>query len=96
MDADVPGFVVNKLNARLFKGFLYLNDGREVSLHDSFALLDPLKRRQADSSRTCKLALAPAQKGPRRTNLRRILHQSGNVSDSISLDNNPIMSYIKS
>ena len=91
MDADPPGFVVDKLDACLLKRFLYLNDSREVSLHHSFALLDPLKRRQADPSRTGKLALAPAQKGPRRTYLRRILHRFGSVSDSISVDNNPIL-----
>ena len=47
-------------NAGLLKGFLYLEDGGEASFHDSFVLLDPLKRRQADPGSAGKLALAPA------------------------------------
>jgi hypothetical protein len=39
---------------------LYLEDGGEVSSHDSFVLLDPL-RRQADPGGARQLNLAPAQ-----------------------------------
>jgi len=76
MNADDSSLVVDKLYTCMFKGFLYLNDGGEISLHDSFTLLDALKRRQTDPRRAGKLALAPAQKGPCRTHLRRILHRS--------------------
>jgi hypothetical protein len=34
-DANFSGFIVGGANARLFKGFLYLEDGGEVSFHDS-------------------------------------------------------------
>ena len=44
-DAYFAGFTVGEVNAGLFKGFLYLEHGGEVSFHDSFILLDPLKRR---------------------------------------------------
>jgi hypothetical protein len=45
MDAYFAGFTVGEVNAGLFKGFLYLEHCRKVSFHDSFVLLDSLKRR---------------------------------------------------
>jgi hypothetical protein len=44
-DAYFAGLSVGEMNAGLFKGFLYLEHSGEVSFHDSFVLLDPLKRR---------------------------------------------------
>jgi hypothetical protein len=96
IDTNCPPFVVGKLDASLFKGLLYLNDGGEVSFHNSLVLLDSLKRRQANSGDARKRALAPAQKGPRRPDLRRISHSFRNVSDSISVDNNSEMMYFNS
>ena len=70
MNADFTGFIVGEVNPGLFKGFLYLEDGREVSFHDPFILLDPLERREADPRSACKFALTPAQKRSRRPYLR--------------------------
>jgi hypothetical protein len=44
-DTYFAGLTVSEVNARLFKDFLYLEHGGEISFHDSFFLLDPLKRR---------------------------------------------------
>jgi hypothetical protein len=44
-DTYFAGLTVSEANARLFKDFLYLEHGGEISFHDSFFLLDPLKRR---------------------------------------------------
>jgi hypothetical protein len=74
-DAYFAGLAVGEMNAGLFKGSLYLQHSGEVSFHDSFVLLDPLKRRQADPGCAGQLALAPAQQCPRRPNLRRISHR---------------------
>ena len=73
-DADFSGFIVGEVNAGLFKGFLYLEDRGEISFHNSFILLDPLKRRQPNPGGTGKLTLAPAQERPRCAYLRRISH----------------------
>jgi hypothetical protein len=86
--ADFGAFIVGELNTGLFKGFLYLEYGGEVSFHDSFVLLDPLKRCQADPGGASKLTLAPAEECPRRSYLRRIPHPISSVLDSIPVDNN--------
>jgi hypothetical protein len=44
-DTYFAGLTVSEANARLFKDFLYLEHGGEIPFHDSFFLLDPLKRR---------------------------------------------------
>jgi hypothetical protein len=59
-DSDFAGFVVGEMNAGLFKNFLYLEDRGEISFHNSFILLDPLKGCQADTGGACELTLAPA------------------------------------
>jgi hypothetical protein len=46
MHADFTGFIVGEVNAGLLKDLLYLEDRRKVSFHNSFVLLNPLKRRQ--------------------------------------------------
>ena len=60
MDPDFAGFIISELNAGLFKDFLYLEDGGEVSFHHSFILLDPLEGRQPNAGGAGKLTLAPA------------------------------------
>jgi hypothetical protein len=52
--------VFGKANASLLKGFLYFEDGREVSFHDALVLLDALQGCQANPRPAGKLALAPA------------------------------------
>ena len=59
-DAYLAGFIVGEANVGLFKGFLYLEHGGEISFHDSFILLDPLEGRQPNPGGASKLALAPA------------------------------------
>jgi hypothetical protein len=59
-DADFSGFIVGEANARLFKGFLYLED-----FHHPFVLLDPLKRRQANLGGAGKLTLLQPRNAPR-------------------------------
>jgi hypothetical protein len=44
-DAYFAGLSVGEMNAGLFKGPLYLEHSGEVSFHNSFVLLDPLKSR---------------------------------------------------
>ena len=44
-NADFAGFIIGEVNAGLFKDFLYLEDRREIALHNAFILLDPLKCR---------------------------------------------------
>ena len=73
-DADFSRFIIGEINAGLFKGFLYLEYGREVSFHNAFVPLDPLKRRQTDPGRASKLTLAPAKQCPRCPYLRGISH----------------------
>jgi hypothetical protein len=41
-DANLSGIVVGKVNAGLLKGFLYFEDGPEVSFHDALVLFDAL------------------------------------------------------
>ena len=69
-NADLSGFIVGEANASVFKCLLYLEGSGEVSLHDSLVLLDALESRQPNPRRSGKLVLAPAQKGPRRADLR--------------------------
>jgi hypothetical protein len=59
-DTDLSSFIVGEENAGLFKGFLYLEDGGEVSFHDSLVLFDALQSRQPNPGRPGKLVLAPA------------------------------------
>ena len=73
-DANFAGFVVSEMNAGLLKSFLYLEDRREVSFHDSFILFDALKRRQANARDAGEFTLTPTQERPARAYLRRILH----------------------
>ena len=73
--ADFSGLVVCEVNACLFKGLLYFEDRRKVSFHNSFVLLDPLKRRQAHPGGSGKLILAPAQERSSCPYLRRISHR---------------------
>ena len=58
-DSDFAGFIISELNAGLLKDVLYLENRGEVSLHDSFILLDPLEGRQPNASGAGKLTLAP-------------------------------------
>ena len=76
-DADFPRVTVGKNNTGLLKGFLYLENRRKVSLYDSIILLDALKCRQANPRRSGELSLAPAQKRPPSSDLRRISHPFG-------------------
>jgi hypothetical protein len=76
-DADFAGFIIDEVNARLFKGPLYLEGGRKVSFHDSFVLLDPLQRRDSDPCGPSQFNLAPAQERARSPYLRRVPHQFG-------------------
>jgi hypothetical protein len=41
-DADLSVIVLGEVNAGLLKGFLYFEDGREVSFHDALVLFDAL------------------------------------------------------
>jgi hypothetical protein len=59
-DADLSGIVLGEVNARLLKGFLYFDDGREVSFHNSLVLFNAPQSCQADSGASGKLVLAPA------------------------------------
>ena len=70
-----PSFIVGEVNAGLFSSFLNLEHCGKASFHHAFALLDPLKRRQADPGGASKLTLAPAQEPPRCPYLRRVSHQ---------------------
>jgi hypothetical protein len=74
-DSDFAGFVVGEMNAGPFKNFLYLEDRGEISFHNSFILLDPLKGRQADTGGACELTLAPAKERSRGPYLGRISHR---------------------
>ena len=76
-DADFPRVTVGKNNTGLLKGFLYLENRRKVSFYDSIILLDALKCRQANPRRSGELSLAPAQKRPPSSDLRRISHPFG-------------------
>jgi hypothetical protein len=44
-DTDFPSCIVSERNTSPFQRFLNLQDGREVSLHDSIALLNSLEGR---------------------------------------------------
>jgi len=47
-DADFSGVIVGEVNAGWFKSFLYLEDGGEVSFHDSAR---PRRRGQPSAKR---------------------------------------------
>src|SRR6476469_4066306 len=76
-DADFPRVTVGKNNTGPLKCFLYLENRRKVSFYDSIILLDALKCRQANPRRSGELSLAPAQKRPPSSDLRRISHPFG-------------------
>jgi hypothetical protein len=59
-DADFFAVVFGEVNAGLLKGFLYFEDGRDVSFHDALVLFDALQGCQANPSPAGKLALTPA------------------------------------
>ena len=59
-NAYLVSFIVSEVNAGLFKYFLYFEDRGEVSLHNSFVLLDPLKSGQANPGGARELILVPA------------------------------------
>jgi len=42
LDADLSVIAFGEVNAGLLKGFLYFEDGREVSFHDALVLFDAL------------------------------------------------------
>ena len=69
-NADLSSSIIGEENAGLFKCLLYLEGGGEVSFHDSLVLFDALQSRQPNPGRSGKLVLAPAQKCPRRADLR--------------------------
>ena len=75
MHADFAGFVVGEVNAGLLKDLLYLEDRGKISFHNSFVLLDPLKRRQTHPGGAGKLILAPTQERSRCPYLGRISHR---------------------
>jgi hypothetical protein len=76
-DADFPRVTVGKNNTGLLKRFLYLKNRRKVSFYDSIILLDALKCRQANPRRSGELSLAPTQKRPPSSDLRRVSHPFG-------------------
>ena len=59
-DADLSRIVFSEVNAGLLEGFLYFDDGGEISFHNPVGLFDALQGCQANSSSAGKLALAPA------------------------------------
>jgi hypothetical protein len=59
-DADLSGFIVGKMNAGLFKGLLYLEDGGEISFHHSVVLFNAPQSCQTNTRPSGKLVLAPA------------------------------------
>jgi hypothetical protein len=59
-DARLSGFIINELNAGLFKDPLYFENGRKISFYNPFATFDPLNGGEANSRSPSKFSLAPA------------------------------------
>ena len=82
-DADLSRIVFSEVNAGLLEGFLYFDDGGEISFHNPLGLFDAPQSCQADAGPAGKLVLAPAQKRTRRSDLSRISHCFAMFPDSI-------------
>jgi hypothetical protein len=59
-DTNLSSIIFGEANAGVLKRFLYFQDSREISFHDSFLLFNALQGCQAHPGPACKLDLAPA------------------------------------
>ena len=95
-DSDLSTFIVGEENACFFKCILYFEGSRKVSFHNSLALLDPLKRRQADPSHASELTLAPPRTRAPPVLGTNIAWNFDFFQIRVTIGNNSILIYFKS